>query len=153
MSANPKLIVPSSLEILDIGGIRVGERHGEDPRDALWKKVGFVADHIKVPSSKILVAIYYRPETTTGGIIDPTVKAGDSFQGKIGLVIKLGPLAFQDDDTHTWGDVRAKQKDWVQFRVGDTAPWRLGRNEQSPHFRFVEDVNVLAIWDRPDLAW
>lgn len=149
----PKLIIPSGQEVLEVNGIKIGETNVADAKAALLKQVGFVADHVQVPSSKILVAIYYRPEKTTGGIIDPTAKAGDSFQGKIGLVLKLGPLAFQDDDTHTWGDVRAKVGDWVQYRVGDTAPWRLGRNEMSPHFRYVEDVNILAIWDRPDLVW
>lgn len=153
MATAAKIIMPTGQDILEVGGIKIGEKHEGDPRVDLLKKVGFVADHVKVPSAKILVAIYYRPEVTTGGIIDPTVKSGDSFQGKIGLVLKMGPLAFQEDENHVWGGVKPELHDWVQFRVGDTAPWRLGRNEQSPHFRYVEDVNILAIWDRPDLVW
>lgn len=153
MAAVSKLVVPTAQELLEVGGIKIGEVHGADPKTDLLAKVGFIADFVKVPSSKLLVAIYYRPEKTAGGIIDPTAMQGDSYQGKIGLVLNMGPLAFQDDDTHTWGDVRPKVGDWVQFRVGDTAPWRLGKNEQSPHFRYVEDVNILAIWTRPDLVW
>lgn len=152
-SPKPMLVTPTKQEIMEVGGIKIGEAHAIDPKKELLDKVGFVAEHLQVPSSKLLVAIYYRPEVTTGGIIDPTARQGDSYQGKIGLVLKLGPLAFQDDDNHTWGDVRAKVGDWVQFRVGDTAPWRLGRNAESPHFRYVEDVNILAIWDRPDIVW
>lgn len=154
MSATAKkIVIPTEKELFEVGGVKIGEAHESDPKEALLKQVGFVADLVEVPSSKILVAIYYRPEKTTGGIIDPTAKQGDSYQGKIGLILKMGPLAFQDDDTHTWGDVRPKVGDWIQYRVGDTAPWRLGRNETSPHFRYVEDVNVLAIWKRPDLVW
>lgn len=153
MAATAKLVVPTAKELLEVGGIKIGEIHTVDPKAELLTKVGFIAELVEIPSSKILVAIYYRPEKTAGGIIDPTAQQGDSYQGKIGLVLKMGPLAFQDDETHTWGDVRPKVGDWVQFRVGDTAPWRLGKNEQSPHFRYVEDVNILAIWKRPDLVW
>lgn len=152
MNAPAKLMTPV-FSTFEVRGTKVGELHFEDPKIRLLKEVGFVADQVDVPSSKVLVAIYYRPETTQGGIIDPTVQAGDSYQGKIGLILKMGPLAFQDDDTHVWGNVRPKVHDWVQYRVGDTAPWRIGRNEMLPHFRYVEDVNILAIWKRPDLVW
>lgn len=153
MNATAKLVLPTAEELREVAGVRIGEVHTGDPKEQILREVGFVAEHLKVPSAKLLVAIYYRPEKTSGGIIDPTAKQGDAYQGKIGLVLKMGPLAFTDDATHAWGDVRPKVGDWVQYRVGDTAPWRLGRNEQSPHFRYVEDVNVLAIWDRPDLVW
>lgn len=148
-----KLVVPTEKDLIEIGGMKIGETHDTDAKQELLAKVGFVADLVDIPSSKILVAIYYRPEKTAGGIIDPTVKAGDAYQGKVGLILKMGPLAFQDDATHSWGDVRPQVGDWVQYRVGDTAPFRLGRNEQSLHLRYVEDVNILAIWKRPDLVW
>lgn len=153
MAKVSNLVIPTPREMVDIAGLKVGEAHDGDPKEELMKLVGFVADLVEIPSSKILVAIYYRPEKTKGGIIDITVTAGDSYQGKIGLVLKMGPLAFQDDATHAWGDVRPRVGDWVQFRVGDTAPFRLGRDERAPHLRYVEDVNILAIWKRPDMVW
>ncbi len=167
MTAAQKLIIPTSQSEKDglyavsvtnsMDGSEytawVGERDWATAKADLMKRVGFISDHVQVPGPKILVAIYYRPMKTSGGIINPGAKEEDSHQGKIGLVLKMGPLAFAEDSNHAWEGVSPKVGDWVQFRVGDTAPWRMGRDSKLPHLRYVEDVNVLAIWDRPDLVW
>lgn len=144
----------SALKIHTITGTKtVGEVHANDPRDELLKTIGQIADHVQVLNAKVLVAIYMRPEKTAGGIIRPgTNREEDNYQGKIGLILKAGPLAFEDDDNHKWA-IKPKVGDWVQYRVGDTFPFRLGSDKTAPHLRYVEDVNILSVWDRPDLVW
>ncbi len=156
MNTAAKIIYPSPKEMEDLvskNRKNIGESNSGTAKEDLLKEVGHVADHVQIPGPKILVAVYYRPEKTQGGILDPTARKGDSHQGKVGLILRMGPLAFVEDENHKWGDVKPKVGDWVQFRVGDTAPWRLGRDDNGAYLRYVEDVNILAIWDRPDLVW
>ena len=45
--------------------------------------------------------------------------AENRFQGKMGLVLKLGPLAFQDDANAKFGGVQIEVGDWVMYRPSD----------------------------------
>ena len=71
---------------------------GQSTRQEILDKCGNT-DGIDVLHNQILVAIYIRPEVTQGGIYlaDQTIKE-DEYQGKCGLVLKSGPLAFKSDD-------------------------------------------------------
>lgn len=122
--------------------------HEIDPRELILKEVKPYAEHIKVLGADLLCAVYMRPRQTKGGIMLPDQsRKEDEFQGKVGLVIKMGPIAFQDDNDHRFGNVAPKVGDWVIFRVGDTFELIIGERK----FRLVQDVNVRAIVDKPDI--
>jgi co-chaperonin GroES (HSP10) len=93
--------------------------------------------------------VYERPDRTKGGVLlaDRT-REEDLYQGKVGLVVKLGNLAFVEDESHVWGERKPKEGDWVCYRVGDTFPFIVGKRT----CRFVQDVNVRAILHRPDIV-
>ena len=58
----------------------------------------------------VLVGTYIRPEKTRGGIIRPMENSQeDSFQGKVGLILKKGPQA---------SDV-VSEGDWVVYSIKD----------------------------------
>jgi len=124
--------------------------HTVDPAEEIRAEVQSYIEEIEVLGSQVLVAAYIRPEKTVGGIILPdtpnSARAEDEFQGKVGLVLKSGPIAFKDDDTHKFGDRIPQPGDWVLYRVGDTFPLKIGKR----HCRFVEDVSIKAILKRPD---
>jgi co-chaperonin GroES (HSP10) len=83
-----------------------------DPKKALIEAVGDLSK-VKVQKDLVLVGTYIRNEMTAGGIIRPldNVKE-DEHQGKVGLVLKTGPIAYadwedeqtagQDAELHTW---------------------------------------------------
>jgi co-chaperonin GroES (HSP10) len=124
--------------------------HLVDPRQALLDQTRRYADAIKPLGARVLIATYVRPEKTAGGIImTERTRDEDSFQGKCGLVIALGPLAFKDDENHAWGDLKPKVGDWVLTNIGDTRRLQVGQNP----CRFVEDVHVQCIVDEPDSVW
>lgn len=127
------------------------EVHAVDPRVELIKTIEpFLADVPLVMADGVLVAIYKRPEKTAGGIIRPdAVRDEDIFQGKVGLVVKMGPLAFTDDETHKYGENKPKIHDWVVFRVGDAWPLYLG---EVP-CRIVTDGSIRAVVARPDVVY
>jgi co-chaperonin GroES (HSP10) len=124
--------------------------HSVDPKDALMADLGAVVDDIEPLGAQILVAIYQMPEKTASGIYVPEKSRKENdFQGKVGLVLKAGPTAFMEDDTHVFGERVPEVGDWVMFNVGDTMGFELGKNR----CRFIEDVNVKAIVTRPDIIW
>lgn len=126
--------------------------HEIDPADEISAEVKHFVSDVEPLGAQILVAVYMRPEKTKGGIIVPDSTSGtrteDRYQGKVGLVLKIGPLAFSEDDKHHWGDRVPKAGDWILYRVGDTFPFILGKRT----CRFVEDVDVKAIVKRPDIV-
>lgn len=124
--------------------------HDTDPAEAIRAAVApFIAD-VAPMGAELLVGVYERPEKTAAGLFLPDKTRGeDKFQGKVGLVLACGPLAFAEDDHHHWGDRVPKVGDWIAFNVGDTFSFELGGHR----CRVVEDVNVKLILQRPDIVW
>jgi len=120
---------------------------GIDPRQDILDKVSAYVEEIEVFGAQILVGQFIRPNKTAGGIYlaDKTVDE-DKYQGKVGLVLKMGPLAFKEDETHDFGGLKVKVGDWVLYRIGDTFPLLIGDHD----CRFVEDVAIKAVIARPD---
>jgi len=94
-----------------------------DPKAGMLAKVGSLKD-IDVMYNMVLLAAYVRPERTKGGIIRPgESKEEDIWQGKTGLVLKLGPDAFEDDNDTSFNGQKAEVGEWVVFKGGDA--WQL----------------------------
>jgi co-chaperonin GroES (HSP10) len=149
------LTKPTQDELAQILGDKAPSRphreaHEEDPRLPLMRDLGNL-DHIKLFNNQILVAIYKRPERTKGGIIriDSTRKE-DEYQGKVGLVLKTGPLAFEDDDRNQFHGQRVEPGDWVGYRVQDG--WTLIVNGPGGAIpcRVLEDVHIRIGLTSPD---
>lgn len=121
--------------------------HDVDPAKELFDKVGPLDDY-PLFSSNILVAIYQRSDKTKSNLYLPdSVREEDRYQGKVGLVLSLGPLAFQEDEAKgiTFPQ-KAKVGDWIVFRTSDT--WQLAINKQP--CRMMPDVAVRMIVPAPD---
>jgi len=121
--------------------------HAGDPRAELMSSVGDISG-IKIFNNWILVAVYKRPEKTLGGIIltDNTRKE-DEYQGKVGLVLKKGPLAFVDDDKVSFNGQDVELGEWIAFRVSDG--WSLEVN--GVICRMLQDVQIRLGLPSPDV--
>jgi hypothetical protein len=97
----------------------------KDPKQAIIDAVGDLSK-IEVFSDLVLVATFIRSEKTAGGIIRPReVVQEDEFQGKTGLVLKCGPLAYTDwEDDATRGQ-SAQRHTWVVFAIKDGWPVQI----------------------------
>lgn len=94
-----------------------------NPFDEILKKVGDLS-MVEVLFNYVLLASYVKPERTRGGIIlTDTSKEEDIWQGKSGMVLKLGKDAFQDDETTVFHGQTAEVGEWVVFKLGDA--WKL----------------------------
>jgi co-chaperonin GroES (HSP10) len=111
-----------------------------DPKEAIIKFIGDLST-FEVMGDRVLVGIYMRPEKTRGGIIRPDAnKEEDVWQGKVGLVLKLGPNAFIDPDDGSLYEQRVEVGDWVVFKVGDG--WQLEVSKMP--CRMIKDTNFIA---------
>jgi hypothetical protein len=129
--------------------------HAGDPVKELLKKVGDISD-LQLFHNAILIAIYIRPNVIqlAGGktleIPDQTVKE-DEYQGKVGLVIGKGPIAFVDDERVTFHGQDVEIGDWVVFRASDGWPLTLTRNKVL--CRILVEADIRARISAPDYIW
>lgn len=122
-----------------------------DPAEELLAKVRADMAHVsEVMGAGVLVAIWKRPEKTAGGVyLSDRTREEDVFQGKVGLILKMGPLAFVEDDRHKWNGRVPKVGDWVAYRVGDAWPLFIADHP----CRIVADVNIKMIVAKPDVIY
>ena len=98
--------------------------HEEDPREAILKKVGDLSG-VHIYGGDMLVATYKRPEKTRSGIIlTDNSRDEDKHQGKVGLVVKMGPTCYLDENGDKFRDINVG--DWVVFHPSDG--WRVTLN-------------------------
>lgn len=107
--------------------------HKEDPKKVLLDKVGDIPDGL-IMFSRILVAVYQPPivEKTSGGILmAQSIQDEDReealWQGKVGLLIKMGEQAYKDDETVKFHGQKCEVGDWVWFRPSDGAGCTVGQ--------------------------
>lgn len=123
--------------------------HTTDPKKQLIDALGDL-DSIILPNNQVLIAIYMRPEKTVSGIyLTDKYKDEDKWQGKVGLVVKMGPVAFQDDDNYQFNGFQAEIGDWVMVRPTDGWPFLIG---ETP-CRMVQDADIKGIVSEPDLIY
>jgi hypothetical protein len=133
--------------------------HAEDPREALLRLARPFLREFHPSGANLLCLSYIRPETTKGGIIlssgENSVRDEDAYQGKVQLIVKMGPQCFEDSTTyHFEPSVLEDNKmrhprvgDWIMIRVGESLPFRIGELPA----RLVLDANVRMVLKRPDV--
>jgi co-chaperonin GroES (HSP10) len=123
--------------------------HTSDPKAGILKDIGDLST-IELFNNQVLVAVYVRPNKTKSGIYlpDATV-AEDKIQGKVGLVVKKGPLAFVDASNQWFTDIEVNEGDWVIFRPSDG--WGITINNLM--CRILDDTAVRGKITSPDQVW
>jgi hypothetical protein len=97
----------------------------KDKKKAIIEAAGNL-NGVDVFSDLVLVGTYIEDEMTAGGIIKPKETVQESeFQGKVGLVLRTGPLAFGDWEEEADRGQNAKLHTWVAFAIKDTWPLQI----------------------------
>jgi co-chaperonin GroES (HSP10) len=135
---------------------QISEASRNDPKQAVLDAVGDISG-IEPAHNLVMVATYVRPAMTQGGIIIPdNSMAEDRFQGKVGLVLALGPLAFVDDNVARFGGFKPEVGEWVLFRPSDG--WEIFKVDQSTgrdgtSCKFLEDSQIRGRLADPTLVY
>ena len=96
-----------------------------DKRQGILDAVGDLSG-VDILTDLVLVGTYIRDEKRASGLILPKEHLEeDEFQGKVGLVLKAGPLAFGDWETADESGQNARIGTWVVFAIKDTWPLQI----------------------------
>ncbi len=127
--------------------------HDVDPKQVILDKIGKdILGKIKLFGAQVLVATYVRPEKLKSGIyITTKVAEEDKFQGKCGLVIKTGPLAFVETDKLKFGGCKVAEGDWAWYRPMDGFALSLAGVSDAVHCRVLDDVEIRGDIEHPDV--
>lgn len=142
---------------------QLAEAAAHDPVKSLQDAAGDLSDY-EVFHNLVLVATYVAPNHTMKGPNGEVIElhrpdnalAEDRFQGKVGLVLKVGPTAFQDDSVAKFGGVSVKAGEWVMYRPTDGFELFIrDRRESSKGLscRLVEDVFIRGRVSDPSLIY
>ena len=100
----------------------------------------------------VLIAVFDRSgQKTAGGLWVPETSDEDKFQGKVGLVLKLGPLcneAYSPGYDRWFAGEPPQVGDWVGMKINDGVTVTLGTTV----CRFVEWDYIRFLSDVPDLV-
>lgn len=131
-----------------------------DTKQEILDKLGDLS-HFEIANNEVLLAIYQRPEKTPGGIIltHNSLKE-DIYQGKVGLVVKIGSACrfLRQAEGISYG-IDIKLHDWVVVRPSDS--WALDVNadpnalkrEDFVPCRLIFDDQIRARITHPGLVW
>ena len=96
-----------------------------DKKKAIVAALGDMSG-VDVLADLVLLGTYIRDEKRQSGLILPKEHLQeDEFQGKVGLVIKSGPLAYGDWEGDEDRGVNATPGTWVVFAIKDTWPLQI----------------------------
>lgn len=125
--------------------------HDADPKAHVIELVGSLEGY-RLSGYQVLVAKYVRPDVAMRGPNGtPLLRHGnqqkeDEWQGKVGLIIAMGPLAYQEYG-EAWPDGRhPKVGDWVGFRQMEG----VARSINGHMCKIFEDKQIREILPHPD---
>jgi|SRR5215472_14675062 len=130
------------------------EEYAKNPKEFLLAKCAQFMGAIELFRDNVMLATYYLPafEILPGGRrfhrADVTLDEA-TYQGKVGLVIAVGPLAFMDDGRLRFGGQRVDIGDWVYFDRHDGRQLTINR----VHCRRLRDVEVIGRASDPNLVY
>jgi len=138
-----------SLMMLSRGRMKL--HHERDPKEVLMERIGDLSG-VNLSLNRVLCAIYEMPKDakTKGGIILADKTTGNSvWESKSLLVLKMGPLAFKDDEHVNFGGMKVNEGDWVFARAQDGSILEIN----GVAMRLYRDVDILGTLDDPDAIW
>lgn len=133
-----------------------------DPKREILDKLGDLS-HVEIAQNEVLLAIYVRPEKTAGGIIvTQKTRKEDVYQGKVGLVVKIGSgCVFKREDAYSGEkfDLPIALHDWVVVRTSDS--WSLDINGNADGLsindfvpcRLIRDKHIRLRVSNPQVVW
>ncbi len=116
--------------------------------------VASVLDDINIFHNHILVGVFIRGDfkVLPNGqkfYFTEQRKDEDKWQGKVGLVLKKGPIAFVDDPRNSFNGQNVEPGEWVMYRVSDAPALQIN----GVHCRLLEDIHIRGTVKDPETIW
>ena len=129
--------------------------HTVDPKKEIMDRLGDYMEAIEVMGEDVLLGVYVRPQKTASGIyLTDNARQEDEYQGLACLVLKMGPLAFVEDEDHVYGPRKPKVGDWVAVRKSEGFSFKVGRSsKEAQPCRLMKESGVRLVISEPDMVW
>lgn len=130
-------------------------QHDIDPRQEIIDRVKPFLDGVHVMGEDVLLGVYVRPEKTKGGVhLTQSYRQEDEYQGLACVVLKMGPLAFVEDDDHKYGERKPQVGDWVAVKKSQGYSLKIGASaiDVQP-CRLMNESGIKLIISEPDMVW
>lgn len=103
---------------------------------------------------RILVAKWIR-ESVGRIILTKATRDEDKWQGKVGLVLKVGPVAFTDDQNNCWHGQKADVGDWIVYKYSDGSDINYQRSGtfDQVECKILRETDVVMVIPRPDYVF
>jgi hypothetical protein len=120
----------------------------------IFHKLGDIST-LRVLLNRIWIAVWIRPDfKDLGGgkkiFHTDNTRGEDVWQGNTGLVVKMGPLAFQNDESFDWHGETCEVGDWVLYHRGGYG-MRFKHNGVDCLI-LEQEKAIKAVLSRPDLV-
>ena len=130
------------------------EEYAADPKEFMLARCQLWMDNIEWMGNFVIAATYYLPafEILPGGkkLFRPQSSQDEAlFQGKVGLVLGKGPLAFVDDERNKFGGQNVEIGEWILWDIHDARQTTVNR----VHCRWIPDVKILGKPRDPKLVY
>lgn len=141
---------PFAVPVSDASRRHLTNESNEDAIKRTREKIEPFLEGFEILHNCILLVQYRRPDKTAGGIIrTENHKAEDIYQGKAGLVVKIGINAFVDRDGATFNGQGIAINDWAVFVPSSGKQLTVAGVE----CRVLTDTAIFGKIARPDLVW
>lgn len=121
-----------------------------EPEKKLLAELGDISG-IEVFNDRVLVAIYRHEGITKGGIYTPIKTSDESdYQGKVGLVVKVGPLVEIKDELRGGS---LKVGDWVAVNASSGLSMHAGAHGSKVMLRMLAETEIHMRVKQPDIVW
>jgi hypothetical protein len=160
MEAQENLRTWSSFVPLTQGPVQLWETDDEaeqyaiDPKAYIFKRTAIFTKNLTLATNNILIATYCLPEFTDlkgpeGKPVRFWVPDGTQeearWQGRVGLLLAKGPLAWRNDERTDFGGTNYEVGDWVCFDRQDGRQTVINR----VHCRRLKDVDIWGSTTEP----
>jgi len=124
-------------------------QHDKEPKQDIIDQLGDISS-VEIFNNQVLVATYLRPEKTKSGLyLSDNYRSEDKFQSKIGLIVAMGPQAFNDESGQWFDNTSFNLGDWVIHRPSDG--WSVTVN--GVLCRILSDTQIKGRVSSPDTVW
>lgn len=117
----------------------------EAVRDGVLEMLGEL-DDIDLAYNDVMVCKYIRQKVSASLIASSETNKIDEYQGVVGLVLKVGPRAFVDDEQNRFHGFKVERGDWVLYRHSDG--WDKGIRALKTYdlfpCRLLQDAHIRA---------
>jgi co-chaperonin GroES (HSP10) len=118
----------------------------------LLKAIGDLSS-FEVGNERVLIAIYRHEGVTKGGILTSTKTEDESdYQGKVGLVLKVGPCVNPEGRELTRG-FAISVGDWIVVNPSDGLSMHAGAHGSKVMLRMLPEKVIHMRVPRPDVVW